>query len=346
MNKTYVPNSPQAGFSLIELMIAMMLGLFLIGGVVSVFLSNRAVYRQNENLSRMQESARYAFEVIARDLREAGGIPCGSNLPTANVLLGAGTTWWANWGEGLHGYEGTEVLPAKAIGTSTASRVSGTDAVAILSGTAFNGTTVTDHNPTAAEFKVNTTEHEIVDGDVILVCDFKQAAIFQTTNANSSNVTIVHNTGGSQSPGNCSKGLGVKPDLSTDCSSTNGTSYSFEDGGILTKLSSNAWYIGYNSRGGKSLYKVKMFNSGGNAITQADEVAEGITDMQLQYLAKDASGNLASDYVDATSITDWKLVVAIRLVFTLQSLENVATGAAQPLTRTWNATITVRNRQS
>ncbi|WP_367154856.1 PilW family protein [Methylomonas sp. HYX-M1] len=341
MNKTYVPNSPQAGFSLIELMIAMMLGLFLIGGVVSVFLSNRAVYRQNENLSRMQESARYAFEVIARDLREAGGIPCGSNLPTGNVLNDADTTWWANWGEGLHGYEGTETLPAKAIGTATASRVSGTDAVSILSGTAYNGTTVTDHNPTAAEFKVNTTAHEIVDGDVLMVCDFKQAAIFQTTNANDSNVTIVHNTGGSQAPANCSKGLGY-PTICT----TNGEEYSFEDGGILTKLSSNAWYIGYNSRGGKSLYRVKMYNSGGNAATQADEVAEGITDMQLQYLAKDASGNLASNYVDATSITTWTRVVAIRLIFTLQSLENVATGTAQPLTRTWNATITIRNRQS
>jgi len=341
MNKTYVPNSPQAGFSLIELMIAMMLGLFLIGGVVSVFLSNRAVYRQNENLSRMQESARYAFEVIARDLREAGGIPCGSNLPTGNVLNDADTTWWANWGEGLHGYEGTETLPAKAIGTATASRVSGTDAVSILSGTAYNGTTVTDHNPTAAEFKVNTTAHEIVDGDVLMVCDFKQAAIFQTTNANDSNVTIVHNTGGSQAPANCSKGLGYP----TICA-TNGEEYSFEDGGILTKLSSNAWYIGYNSRGGKSLYRVKMYNSGGNAATQADEVAEGITDMQLQYLAKDASGNLASNYVDATSITTWTRVVAIRLIFTLQSLENVATGTAQPLTRTWNATITIRNRQS
>jgi len=341
MNKTYVSNPLQSGFSLIELMIAMMLGLFLIGGVVSVFLSNRAVYRQNENLSRMQESARYAFEVIARDLREAGGIPCGSNLPTANVLNDASTTWWSNWGEGLHGYEGTEALPAKAIGTATASRVSGTDAVAILSGTAFNGTTVTDHNPTAAEFKVNTTEHEIVDGDILMVCDFKQAAIFQTTNANSSNVTIVHNTGGSQTPANCSKGLGYP----TVCT-TNGTSYSFEDGGILTKLSSNAWYIGYNSRGGKSLYRVKMYNSGGNAATQADEIAEGITNMQLQYLAKDASGNLASNYVDATSITAWTRVVAIRLILTLQSLENVATGTAQPLTRTWNATITIRNRQS
>jgi type IV pilus assembly protein PilW len=62
------------GFSLVELMIAMLLGLFIIGGVISVFLSNRVAYRQNENLARMQENARYAFEVVGRDIREVGGI--------------------------------------------------------------------------------------------------------------------------------------------------------------------------------------------------------------------------------------------------------------------------------
>lgn len=327
------------GFSLVELMIAMLLGLFLIGGVISVFLSNKEVYRQNENLARMQENARYAFEVVGRSVREVAGIPCGSNMPTANVLNNPTANWWSNWGDGIHGYEGTETLPAQATGTGTSQRVSGTDAFIIYSSTENNGVVVTEHTPAAAQFKVNTTAHGFVDGDIVLVCDYKQAAIMQITSASTSNVTIVHNTGNTVEPGNCSKGLGYP----TVCT-TNGTAYTFENGGFMTKLSANAWYVGYNGRGGKSLFRVALTRSGSNAATITEEFAEGVTDMQIKYLSKDASGNLPVSYVDADSITDWTRVVAVRMVFTLQSLEDVGTGAT-PLTRTWNTVITLRNRQ-
>ncbi|QPK64184.1 PilW family protein [Methylomonas sp. LL1] len=334
MNLHSINLRKNSGFSLVELMIALLLGLFLIGGVISVFLSNRVAYRQNENLARIQENARYAFEVMGRDIREAGGIACGSNLLTANVLNDKSTTWWANWGDGLQGYEGDETLPAKANGTGATDRVAGTDAVVIHTGTDDNGVTITEHNPASAQFKVNTTAHGIVDGDVLLVCDYKQAAIFQTTNASSTNVTIVHNTG-TGTPGNCSKGLGYP----TVCTAL-GTPYTFEGGGLMTKLAANAWYIGFNGRGGRSLYRVS-----GTPTPVAEEIAEGVTDLQIQYLAKDAGGSLPASYVDADAITDWTRVVATRLVFTIQSLENVGTDA-QPLERTWNVVVSLRNRVS
>ncbi len=338
MNIVEMTRRKNAGFSLVELMIALLLGLFIIGGVISVFLSSRVAYQQNENLGRMQENGRYAFEILGRDLREAAGIPCGSNVPTANVLNNAATNWWSNWSDGIHGYEGTETLPAKAIGTATTERITGTDAVMIHSSTQGNAVVITDHDPAAAQFKVNTTAHGLVDGDVVLACDYKQAAIFQITSASSSNVTLVHNTGNSVAPGNCSKGLGYP----TVCT-TNGTAYTFENRGLITKLFAKAWYVGVNPRGGRSLYQISLTRSGSNAATVTEEVVEGVTDLQIQYLAKDGSGNLPVSYVDASSVTDWTLVVGARIVFTLQSLENVGTGGAA-LTRTWNTVITLRNR--
>ncbi|PPD30706.1 MAG: pilus assembly protein PilW [Methylomonas sp.] len=351
MNTAFVLMSRKRGFSLVELMIAMVLGLFLIGGVVSVFLSNRQVYRQNENLARMQENARYAFEVVARDVREAAGIACGNNLPTGNVLNSPTASWWSNWGNGIEGYEGTEVLAAKAIGTNAQDRVTGTDAIVIHSSTTNNGVVITDHNDSSAQFKVNTTSHGFADGDIVLVCDYKQAALFQITSASASNVTIVHNTGNSAEPGNCSKGLGYP----TVCT-TNGTAHIFENGGFLTKLSANSWYIGFNGRGGRSLYRVRIETKNTNngncgtsgskstACPVTEEIAEGVTNMQAQYLSKDASGNLPDSYVDADSITDWTRVVAVRIIFTLASLETVGTGNAA-LTRSWNMVVTLRNRQ-
>jgi type IV pilus assembly protein PilW len=349
MNRFPSTNRQHAGFSLVELMISMVLGLALMGGVVGVFLSNREIYRQNENLARLQENARYAFEVMGRDVREAGGIACGSNLPTANVLNNASTNWWSNWRDGIHGYEGTDNTFPKAFGTAAADRVSGTDAIIVHSGTNNDGATITEHNTTSANFKVNTTAHGVKDGDILIVCDYKQAAIFQTTNASDSNVTIVHNTGSPVSPGNCSKGLGYP----TVCT-TNGTEYTFENGGVLNKLSANAWYIGHNGRGGRSLYRTQLTRSGSNAATVATEIAEGVTDLQVEYLYKDCSNTLATNYVPASSIpatycptgsTDWTKVTAARITFTLESLEKVSTGG-QTLTRQWTTVATLRNRQS
>lgn len=79
---------PQRGLTLIELMIAMVLGLIVVGGAISVIIANRQSYRTNEGLSQVQESTRTAFEVLARDIRQAGSTACGTTNRMANVLVG------------------------------------------------------------------------------------------------------------------------------------------------------------------------------------------------------------------------------------------------------------------
>src|SRR3546814_5576753 len=50
-----------------------------------------------------------------------------------------------------------------------------------------------------------------------IICDPDHAAILQITNYQSTNVTVVHNSGnGSGDPGNCSKGLGYPTDRSEE----------------------------------------------------------------------------------------------------------------------------------
>ncbi len=67
-----------AGFGLIELMIAMVLGLIVMGAAFAVFMSNQNTFRANEGLNRIQESARVAFELMSRDIRAAGGSACSN----------------------------------------------------------------------------------------------------------------------------------------------------------------------------------------------------------------------------------------------------------------------------
>lgn len=64
--------SRESGFTLVELMVAITLSLFLIGAVTLTYLSARATSLEAEQLSRMQENLRFATDFLVRDIRNAG----------------------------------------------------------------------------------------------------------------------------------------------------------------------------------------------------------------------------------------------------------------------------------
>lgn len=82
------------GFSLIELMIAMVLGLMLSAGIFTVFSGNKRSSDLNSTMSDMQESARFALNQLSADIRMAGYQGCKDvNRGGGNVLaVGAPTT--------------------------------------------------------------------------------------------------------------------------------------------------------------------------------------------------------------------------------------------------------------
>ena len=326
----------QQGLTLIELMVGMVLGLLLMIGVVNVYIGNRQANQINEELSRMQDNARIAFELMAREVREAGGNPCGTPL-VSNVLNGASGDPWLDWAAGsVLGVEAGVDLPGVTSGTGVGERVIGTDAFIVRSGSINDGVVITEHVPSSARFSVNTTAHGFVTGDILMVCDYRQAAIFQTTSASDSNSNVVHNTG-ALSPGNCSKGLG----LPTVCTAL-GTPYTF-NGGFISRLSSTAWYIGNNGSGGRSLFRAV-----GGVAVQTQEIAQGVQDLQVQYLTR-SGATLATNYVDASAVTDWteaaaNRVVALRIVMTMQSNGSIGTDG-QPLQRPSMHVVSLRHRE-
>lgn len=69
MSTTFRPR--QRGMSLVEIMVALTIGTFLLAGAISVFGKTRDLYRTNEAAARLQETARYAMSTIEADLRMA-----------------------------------------------------------------------------------------------------------------------------------------------------------------------------------------------------------------------------------------------------------------------------------
>lgn len=81
------------GFSLIELMIAMVLGLLLSTGIFTVFSGNKQSSDLNTTMADMQENARFALNQLSSDIRMSGFQGCKDiNRGSANILaVGAPT---------------------------------------------------------------------------------------------------------------------------------------------------------------------------------------------------------------------------------------------------------------
>src|SRR5699024_8285784 len=126
-------------------------GLLIIAGVGSVFLGNLRSYHTNQALSEVQASSRFAYEMLARDIRKAGNTGCNSlSGRVANVLnknAAGKRQWWANWNNAVYGYDGSDDDPAVVEGTDSADRVAGTDSLVVL-GTAGLALSVAEHHPT------------------------------------------------------------------------------------------------------------------------------------------------------------------------------------------------------
>ena len=65
---------PSRGFSLIELMIALVLGLLIIGATVTVFISNQQTSRVKTELGNAQEAFRFASQTMMRVVQQASAI--------------------------------------------------------------------------------------------------------------------------------------------------------------------------------------------------------------------------------------------------------------------------------
>ena len=64
------------GFSLIELMLALALGLVVTAGIVQLFVGNNRTNQLITGQSRLQESARYALDFVSRSVRNGGFYGC------------------------------------------------------------------------------------------------------------------------------------------------------------------------------------------------------------------------------------------------------------------------------
>jgi len=336
-------HSRTQGLALVELMISLVLGLVIVGAVTGIMLSNIQGFRTTRGLAQVQDAARVGFELLARDIRQAGNVPCGNDITVVNILNPAqsGTIpWQYDWDNAVKGFDGSTAL------SGVTNQIAGTESLVMLSGQASN-TYMTDYSSTSnsANFEAGPSGHSLRDGDILFVCNEKLGTIFQMTNAGGSSGKIVSNTGNTFQPGNWSKGFG---EFFGPCT-TNGVRADYAPNTVIAQLSSTAWYVGDNGRpgeGGRSLYMVRLSNNAGDAELNSIEIASGVTDLRFRFRLVDTANFEDADTI--TAANRWADVNAIEVSMSLLSQDqNISTSSAVDdgrLGRSFTSVVAIRSR--
>lgn len=136
-NKTATANlaalayTRQAGFTLVEFMVALGISLFLVGGAMAIMLNGSRSSTFNENMSKMQESLRMAVFNMEQDIRMAGYWGCGLDIELNNQL-GQNHPLVSNL-HGIEGWTGTQWKPSNegALTSTSVSILANTDAITV-----------------------------------------------------------------------------------------------------------------------------------------------------------------------------------------------------------------------
>ena len=320
-------------------MIAMVLGLILLAGTLSIFLSTRQGYGVNNAISRVQESGRFALDYIYNDARMAGYMGCATSTQTTNYLNPvAGSNLAFDFTTAIKGYEYNNTGPNDTypVGSSQAEQpnvdtntgdwsptldsdlqnwvMPGTDVLVVRFSGGQSPVYITDipgspsPNSPSADFHVNVNGG-LQTGDLLVVSNCVNSVILQATQINGSpngpDTNIVHNTGNSEYPGNAIQGLPS----------------AFVGAQVMLQPITVVFYIGKGVDNSPALYEAVTNTSGVNGFSSMELVPQ-VEDMQVLFGVDLTNSNAPTEYetaaaVDATG--EWSNVVSVRVGLLVRS---------------------------
>jgi len=303
------PRYRSRGFSMVELMVALVITLILLAGIGQIFLGSKKSFVIQNALGRIQENGRYAMDVLASDLRRAGY--WGGNADINSII----------------GSQGINAAAAEACtdttnGPSDWTRMLGRPIYGLdLSGTETPADTGNDY--TCIE---NAGATPYVRGDVLLVRYAHPSAIGSITKP-------LPCTAGSTIAACYPNEYFLRSSLFRGRLFKGSESEQVENGlaapAIRTaELVAHAYYIGDSSTASAcpadgnvpSLFRVSL----ANGVFAVEEVAYGVDNLQVKYgIGLDTDGDdindsfryFDGDEIDSTDATkpDWEDVVAARV---------------------------------
>lgn len=317
------------GVSLVELMIAMALGLLLLGACGYFYLASLTSTQSTLSVSRLQESGRLAMELIGRDIRGTGDLLCDNRLPVANLLAERDRPFWATLGQPLKGaaagsgasYED----PVLASGTGAGQRLPDAPALRLWTVVPL---AIGATGQVASREPIPVSGSQAPAKDVpLLVCDFKMAALIRVTGTGSS---IGH-----AAPANCAGYFSIGSACPTE-TPAEAAQHRFGVDTAFGLPRQVRWFVGNDDRGLASLYRQELVDG---RVASGGAVLAGVSHFSLRYLVQGQA-----DYVTAEQVADsqWGQVRAVDVRLQLEA--QAGSGAEAGISRVFQQTYSVRSR--
>ena len=318
----------EAGVTLVELMVALVLSLVLTAGVIKVFSGNRVTYEFNQSLSRIQENARFALDHMAWNARMAGYQGCISDVEVYNNLA-TPSAFRDDIRNGIQGFDAvgtsegdaytaaaTNPAPSgnlnnwsPALPADLDDRVIPGSDVLVVRSVSGSGMSLVAPFTNASQMFVGPG-HDFVEGEILVVSDCQKASVFQVTNINATpSHNIVHSNDNKWTPGNAFPNWPPEQDYGL--------------GAEVARLQAHAFYVGQGANGAPSLFQLRLqLNTAtGTAAFQPEELVEGIDTMQVRY-GVDADNNETIDsWVSADAVANWEDVLSLEVTLLARANE-------------------------
>ena len=323
----------QHGVTLVELMIALAIGLLVTVAMLKVYVDASRMYRFNEGLARIQENGRFALEFIRRDARVAGFWGCYSDATLTN---GVSATSDAYINVGAGHITGTSDDGLNSSDSITFRSATGSGAL-VTSGMSGTGDSVTVESVGALSTNTAVLISDCEDGDLFQVTGIAGTALAHAAGANAN----------------------VSPNLNK----------AYAAGARVYEAREATFCIAPGADPAQpALRRLVNPTPGQTCASNGDELLEGIENMQILYgedTDADADGangdGTANRYVAfGASGLDIDRIVSVRISLLARSLNNNLTTAPSPYTfngiavtpastdkylrKVFTTTITLRNK--
>lgn len=309
------PLIKQSGLSLLEILVALVISLFLLGGIVQVYLGNRTAYRFTDAISRIQENGRFALDTFTSDVRMAGFMGCVPFHSDENGTYSGNTPYIQNHLNSANDTVGKyDFINQPAFTAADDNGLNNSDTLTLKGAKAGQSTFVeTLAHPGSGAIKVDTSVG-FQANDIVLITNCQSANIFQIDSAtedeaNPGVITLTHTTTGSD-PGN----VNIPKNLCSDghCLYSKDESPYEAYKATAFALQAVKYEITTSADGEPSLFR-KVNNN------EAELLIEGVEQLQFKFGIDTDSDGFANQYLDSTDVADMRQVKSIRIALVVRS---------------------------
>jgi type IV pilus assembly protein PilW len=321
MRQNMMKQNKIIGVTLIELLIAMAISSVLLIGVGSIYSNTKRTYFVQDEFGLLQENARYALDVLEKEIRSAGYVGCKSlSLLTPNSIV----TNIAEFGgvdftpeNFLLGHQTSAGVTSPAFPSASANVEPNTDAITIRRGSGCGGYVTENTDPNSEDILV-TSSCGFQENEIVMITDCERADIFKITadpGSNGSNTAVTLSHG---NPGN----------------TTNKLSKIYGNNAKIIKLERNTYFIKEDPiSGNPSLFVRGLMSQGGAYGVYENQIADNVQSMLIDY-------GVDLDYVQDSDIDN----IGADTYLTASQIQTLGTNPLNNGASMWASVVNLRIR--